>query len=255
MESSITTREEVLKKRNNLLENLLTEPQTKAQLIENTGRSRSTIDRGIKSLQEQGCVQYKNGRYHITQTGKISHKEYTRHRQVLQGIEEANEILKELPSQPTISTQFIKNINVNVADPKAPGIVLKESYGLVREADQLFRLAPVIMPAFSKNLLETVKKSETSIEVVIEADVLDTVEKEDDSEVSTIIAHPNTTFHKFDGELPFSLWITKGDQDYVGINMYNQDGLLGVLINKSEEAVSWGISTFENYRKQSTHYD
>lgn len=255
MVSPETGREDVLKKRHILLELLLSKPQTKAELISNTEQSRSTIDRGIKSLQEQGCVLYKDGKYFITQIGNLSYKEYRRHRQVLQGIETASDVLEGFPSEIEFPLEFVNGVDVYEVNPKAPALALKESHRLAKEADKLVALKTTAMPALSVNLLETVSEHETSVEIVVESSVLELVVEEDDSAFLSLIHHPNSTIYQYDGELPLPIWVTKSDQNHVGVTMYNPDGFLGVMINGSEKAVSWGLSIYEDFRVQSNQYD
>ncbi|WP_416838790.1 helix-turn-helix transcriptional regulator [Haloferax sp. DFSO52] len=60
-----------LNRRALILQSLLDDPKTKRELVDEVGISRSTIDRGVRELENLGLIEYETGNYRLTQVGQF----------------------------------------------------------------------------------------------------------------------------------------------------------------------------------------
>jgi len=237
-----------LHKRHDILSALVSEPRTKPELVDALDASRSTVDRAIRSLENVGCIERQNSVYQPTQVGHIAFSEYDRYAKTMDGIARASDVLNAARPEARIDPAFLNGVTVQTADPHAPESALEDSIEVLKTADRLIGLAPVVLSLYTETLTTLVTEHNLDVELVLYEDTLDSLLRyyQDEISKSNLLSHIN--FHVTDQDLPYALWIMDHEEHpQAGITIHENGGVRGVLMNDSPEALQWAHDTYDQY--------
>jgi len=241
-----------LRKRNRILKALSDSSQTKSELTNQTGVSRSTIERAIRSLQELGCIRKQNRKYHLTTAGKLALDTYQDYVEATNDLTELHEVINELPDNISINPEFISGASKNIADPQVPETALRESNELLHSATKLTGLAPLSLPSYPDLLQSKIQENGLDVELIIEQDILESLHQVRGESFADFVEHENTNLFTTSDSLPCAIWIMETPEgDYAGITVYNQGSVQAVLINDSNDAIEWARSIYDEYQQNS----
>lgn len=108
----------LLEKRGELLSVLVSEPHHKPELVETTGDSRSTINRGIAALNDRGWVRKGPGGHRCTDLGRSVWSEYRSYVADLQSILDAREVLLAIPPRCEIPWEAVVGARCERCEPR-----------------------------------------------------------------------------------------------------------------------------------------
>ncbi|QKY19664.1 HTH domain-containing protein [Halolamina sp. CBA1230] len=250
VEADITAHQ-ILSKRQQVLEQLLNEPQTKPELVEALPCSRSTVDRAIEELQEIGCVERtapNSSLYRGTTLGELmlqTHQEYLGR---LQQYEEARPILTELPDDAPIGEDIIRDADV-YRSVKSPDIAFRPGQRLMQDATKMVGTAPVVYREFFEEYIDRLNQGSFEFEVIIESEVLELIEQEYSDEFDALTNFDAVTVYRTYESFPYGLWVMdRPDSDTAGITFYNEGGVPGAIVNDSDDAVEWAAEQYAQYK-------
>lgn len=244
----------VLSKRSDILQAVADEPLTKPQLIDIVDVSRSTIDRGIKSLESVDCVENRDGHYIATTKGEFSLEEYLRYKRNTNSIDEGGDILNYLDSDVEMSKNFLRNMTVHSRNPHVPDAVLEYSNELLQSATRLTGLAPVALTSYPNLINNEIEERGMSVELVMEDSVLNSLQDIKADVLSDLCADENVDLYIYEDSLPYAMWIMQHDDgETAGITVYDNGAVQGILSNDSPEAVDWAKDVCMEYRDQSIY--
>ncbi|MFC4359266.1 helix-turn-helix transcriptional regulator [Halobium salinum] len=242
-----------LHKRHKVLTALATTPQTKPQLIETVGLSRSTIDRAINTLEEIGCIERHRGDYQLTQIGRVSLTEHERYKETMDGAVRARDFLNALPDDAHIDPVFFNGVTVQAAAPHAPESALEASITQLETTDRLVGLAPVILSLYTDVLTSLVRDHGLQSEILLQESTLDSLREYYQDQFSAMDMTDHFDFYVTDQELPYALWIMERDKHpLAGITVHENGGVRGVLTNDSTDAVRWAREEYTQYLDHAT---
>lgn len=242
-----------LRKRNRVLKALSDSSQTKSELTNQTGVSRSTIERAIRSLQELGCIKKQSGKYHLTTAGKLALDTYQDYVEATDDLTELHEAINELPDNISVNHEFIRGASKSIADPQVPETALRESNKLLHSATKLTGLAPLSLPSYPDLLQSKIQENGLEVELIIEQNVLESLHEVRGDTFTDFVEHGNANLFSTNDSLPCAIWIMETPEgDYAGITIYNQGGVQAVLINNSETAIQWARNVYDEYRENAT---
>ncbi|WP_042662641.1 MULTISPECIES: winged helix-turn-helix domain-containing protein [unclassified Haloferax] len=243
-----------MQKRHDILVALATEPQTKPELVESVGPSRSTVDRAVHALQEIRCVTRCDGDYCLTPVGRIALAEHERYVETMDGIASATDVLNALPNDVRIAPEFLSGADVRVASAHAPESALQPSLSRLDAPGRLVGFAPVVLSLYTDTLTDLVTEHDIDVEIVLRRGTLDSLleyyrDRFDDAAVAG-----HFEFHVSDRPVPYALWIKEREESPVaGITVHEHGGVRGVLMNDEPRAVEWARDTYEHYREEARH--
>lgn len=244
---------DTLRKRNQVLQTLIDNPQTKSELTESVSTSHSTVERAIRSLQELGCIELQNEQYHVTLTGKLSLNVYQDYVNTTDDLAEIHKVIDSLPETISLDREFINGASKHIADPKVPETALSKSNKLLNSATKLTGLAPLSLPSYPDLIQSEIQENNLEVELVVERDVLDSLYEVRGESFANFIANNNTSIFSTDEPIPCAIWIMETPEgEHAGITVYNQSSVQAVLINDREEAVEWARETYEKHRENSS---
>jgi len=246
---------ETLSKRSDILQAVADEPLTKPQLIDIVDVSRSTIDRGIKSLESVDCVENRGGDYTATTKGEFALDEYLRYKKNTNSIDEGGDILNYLGNDVEMSKNFLRNMTVHSRNPHVPDAVLEYSNELLQSATRLTGLAPVALTSYPNLINNEIEERGMSVELVMEDSVLNSLQDLKGDVLSDLCADEDVDLYIYENSLPYAMWIMQHDDgETAGITVYHNGAVQGILSNDSPEAVDWAKDVCMEYRDQSIYF-
>lgn len=241
----------ILHKRSDLLQAVVDEPAGKPELVDTVGVSRSTVNRGIRSLESVDCVESKNGQYTATKKGELALAEYRKYEAQTDTIDDSGDVLNFLPKDATISDDFLRNITVSSRDPNVPDAVLESSYDLLESTSRMIGLAPIALTTYPDLIKDGIENRSLSVELVIEDTVFDSLWNVNEDLISKLNGDDNVTLYISEDSLPYSLWVMEHEAGVTaGITVHGDGAVQGILTNDSPAAVEWAREMYNDYREQ-----
>lgn len=240
--------------RSDVLECLLEEPRDTRSLVDKLDISRSTVNRSVRDLEQLDLIEYRDGQYHITLSGRLAFHEFWNYVQCLGSIIAAQEVLNNLASDCDIDARAVVEAEVVVPEPAAAYIPGERIEELVRHADRWKGLAYAqshsgVIDLVHKQIME----EEMTIDVVFRTELWEYAQSAYQEKLDTW--RDTGRFQAFTVDsLPFGLQIIEtGIKKHVCILAYNQDDQLqGLIVTESEPTVEWAEETYQKYRELAT---
>jgi len=244
---------DTLRKRTEILRTLFNNPQTISDLTEKVNASRSTVDRAIKNLKELGGVEFQDGEYHVTTTGKLSLQTYEDYVETTDDLADIHQIVNNISSDLSIDRDFIKGASKHLANPQVPETALREANELLKSATKLTGLAPLSLPSYPDLLEEEMQENDLEVEIIVEQNVLKSLHEVRGESFENFVAYDNVSIYTTERLLPCAVWIMETPEgEHAGITVYNQGSVQGVIINEKKAAVQWAREIYENYLESSS---
>lgn len=243
------TLQTLLSNREEILEVLLNSSYTRRDLLERVEYSESTLDRGLRSLEDASLVTYVDGTWQITQVGRCAYRQYNDYSQGLTYLAKAAPLLRSLPVDNPISKRFLIGAETIEADTVMPNAALSRISASIKKANNVRVVVPKLLIASINQFYDTVANDESSeLELFFTTEAFERLKETNTRGIKEKIQ--NQCVSLYHGVIPFSfgLWIA-GDEE-VGLIVYTERGVRGLLINDTDEALSWAVSQFEQVIEQ-----
>lgn len=247
---------DVLAKRHDFLEELADRPRTKPGLVEATGTSRSTVDRAIDALEDQGLVRRRDGGYRLTFTGRRALTAFEDYRTRLDALDAARDVLGSLPADAAVDPDALVGATVRES-PRYPNDVgFQDVPDLLERGDRLRVVGPALPPRYVEDVRRAVVENDLAVEFVVTPTVVEMVDRMPCDDLLAVVDDDRVTFYRLDDAVPFALWIVAAaDGTTSGIVAYSDTGVTGVVRNDTDAMTEWATGTFEDYRDRATEGD
>ena len=184
-----------------------------------------------------------------TTTGCLAVEEFEYYQTKTRSIQETREFLNYLPDDTPLDTDLLTSATITLAEDHAPDQALHPSIDLFEDATALKGLAPVVLTFYPDLIEEQLRQNDLTVEIIAETTVLETLPKLASSQVDPLLDHDAVSLFEANSSLPYALWLMETPNgDYAGITAYDSGGVVGVLINDSEQAIRWARAQYDSYR-------
>lgn len=245
---------DVVAKRRELLAALST-PKTKPELVETLASSRSTVDRAIRSLEDQQLVEQNGSRYTTTFAGEEALAAYEYFLDRLDALLRAQPVLDDLKGRVDVDPKILHGADVVEATRAIPGKPLDDTIPLFEGAETFKGTGPAVVPRYIDVLL-TMADEGASVELVVTESVLDALQTEYADRFESMTAA--TSFSLYVTAEPMSTGIWSAEQPSTtvsGLIVYGHTGVSGVVNNDSEAMNEWANARYESYRDGAQRFD
>lgn len=234
-------------RRSDLLD-LLEPPLDKRDLVDQLGRSRSTIDRTMRELELLGVVEYVPEGFVPTEIGATLAREYESFVERLDGILAAADLLSELDPAVEFDSALLADAEIvaqKPVAPHAPGTHLSE---LIETADRLACVTCAHSHPRAMEIIHSLAMDGVEMTFVFPAALLEHVRSTVPDRFSQLLELPNYETYVVD-ETPYGLFLLEnGDEIRVCLLIYSTDNeMKGVISNTTEGAVEWGQRLYRTY--------
>jgi predicted transcriptional regulator len=239
---------DVLLKRYECLQALSEYPQTKPEIVESLNIPRSTLDNIIRDLEQSDLAKYHNGKWQLTLLGQILLNEHTRYVEQLEVLTDASSVLNELPQDTPVDRRFLVDVDVHVATTPVPDEVMQVFLDAVRSASYVRGVTPLAMAGHADSFYHAATQgSNARSDIILPLETFERLQALDPDSTNRVLEDENITLYHADIPFTFSLWIT--DDDHAGIIVYADQGVQGILINNTNDALNWATSQYNRIRK------
>jgi predicted transcriptional regulator len=240
-------------KRAEFLTALSSGPIPKRRLGDELGVSRSTVYKAVRELHEHELVERTEKGLALTLAGRILESEYGAFRTVAEDVRRTRELLSILPAESEISTALIEDATVVFAERHAPNHPLRYFEELVENADRVHGISPVALQQYVELFHDRATTDGMTAELVLERPVVEYLITDYGEQLDEALASKHVSVWESDDTLPFGLIVGEGDDDSVGVVVYDDRGeLRGFVTNDTPAAVAWGKDVFETYCERAT---
>jgi predicted transcriptional regulator len=236
---------EVLAGRHRLLARLARAPADKPTLVDDLPVARSTVDRGVRDLEEVGCVERADGGFRASAAGRAALAAFEEYADATDGVAAATPVLEHLPADVCLPRALLVGVEVRVADDHAPERVSAPVIAAVRQADVVRATVPVVYGRYLDHTIVAVENG-ADVETVVARPVVESARALDPESVEELNASDRYAAFVTDRDLPYAVtYVERGDERVVGVTVYESGAPRGVLLNDTPAAVAWGR---EQYR-------
>lgn len=241
---------EVLARRHRLLARLAEGRADKPTLVGDLPVARSTVDRGIRDLEEVGCVERVDGEFRVSAAGRAALDAFDRYADATAGIAEAACLLTHLPPDVSLPPRMLADADVHVADDHAPERVIAPVSSAARDAERVRATAPVLYSRYLDSLVGVVE-SGVEFEAVVARAVVESARDLDPEKVERLERSDHYDSYITDADLPYAVMITESTAEpTVALVVYDGGAPRGVLMNDTDAAVEWAQEHYRTVRAE-----
>lgn len=240
---------DVVSQRHDFLEALSQQSLTKPCLVDATRTSRSTVDRAIDALQEEGLVARDGGEYRLTFTGRYALAEFVAYRSRLHALERAHDVLGILPPDADLDPAALEGATVRESPHYPNDIAFQDVIELVRHGGLMRAVGPALPPRHIDDVADCVREDGLELEFVITPTVVDMIDSAPCDELRALANHDAVSLSLLEERVPYALWIVEStDGTDSGLVVYTDTGVKGMVRNDTEAMTEWARDAFREYR-------
>ncbi|WP_276271221.1 helix-turn-helix transcriptional regulator [Haloarcula litorea] len=239
---------DIVRKRSDVLDSLAAGPADKPALVDRVGVSRSTVDRAVDSLVEAGLIRRRDGRYHVTEQGRLALTTYEEYVERTDALAAAGPVLAGLPGDVSVDRRLVETGTVRIAEPHAPESAITEAVRELEAAQELFVFSPVVKSNYVRPVYEEVAERGLEATLVLEGGATESLASlaEVTGVVESLLAADSFSLYRTERDLPFMLYLMRGaESDAVGITVHEDGGIVGSVTSRDPDAVAWGRELFD----------
>lgn len=235
-----------INRRRACLQAIVAEPQEKRELVETLSTPRSTLDAIVRELEQADLVAYRNGVWRATVAGRAAAAVYTDCIESLESIHAAGTLLSTLEGSPPPAA-VIDGAKTFMATDPVPDAVLVEFLDRIAAADRIRGVAPRALSGYTGQVFTRAVKTGSTLEFVLAERVLSQLSQIDPETVANRLDHEALSVYTVPVSIEFGFWIADSPE-HLGIIVYADRGIKGILVNDSDDAISWAQTQYDSIR-------
>jgi len=223
-------------------------PSTKLELLPQVEFSRSTLDRVMRDLETAGLVVYTGGRWHLTVYGRCAFALHQRYRDQLEGLREAASLV-DMPSEDTpFDCSLLIDADVHFSAGTIQGDVMQVLLDAARDATRFRLFTPRVLAPYVESFYENaLVGDDSSVELVVPVSLFGELRTHFPHLIHEAVTDSPISFYTAEVPDSFGLWIA--DHDHVGVLVFGEDGVRGILVNDSDAALRWAEEQYEQLKQ------
>lgn len=242
---------ETVVKRAAFLDRLAAGPITKRDLRDELEVSRSTVYKAVRELEDAGIVEQTGDRCRLTLYGRLLVEQYHLFAETVGDVERHEPLLGALPPDCPMITDVLVGAEYVLAERHAPNRPIGRVEELVRRADSVAAMTPVVIPQYIDLYYEQVVEHGTTADIVLESPVVEHLRSDHGDKFAEAIETGRLAVWETGEALPFGLVVSV---DEVLVVVYTEGGeLAGLIVNDTDAALDWGREVFHRFRARADH--
>lgn len=239
---------DVLLKRGECLSALVNRPRPKPELVEALDIPRSTLDDVVRDLERANLAEYCDGQWQPTLLGQYTLNHHTRYKEGLKSLTDATPVIKKLPQDTPIGRRFLIGAEVHVPTASVPDAIMQILFKNIESATHVRGITPLAMAGYADSFYQAATTgSNAQLEVVLPLETFDQLRTLQPDSTNKAMANDDIALYHANVPAAFSLWIA--DDDHAGVIVYADQGVQGILINETDDALNWAADQYDRIRK------
>ena len=245
----------IVGKRQSFLESVQKNPKGKCELETDLDVSRSTVDRGIRELENAGLITSTNNTYRLTLAGRTALTAVQQYHRRLQEIDTGRNLLSTLPSDIDIADVFLDGASFAQASPEIPDRIIRHLFESIESANVFRGVSPVALAGYLDEFYTMTTVNGTIVKHVVDEDVVETLLAAPELRSGFIeqARHNRVNLLSCDVSFSYGLWIV--DDTEAGVVFYSDTGVRGIIMNDSDTAIQWAHNQWESVMTDATPID
>lgn len=218
----------------------LSEPRTKPEVVAESGRARSTVDRAILELEEADLACREGSTYRRTRTGAMLLAEREDYRDRLDVYYEARPFVDGLEPDDPIDPALLRNADVDVGTETMPEKGVKRNIEIVKEATRVWGVVPRMYDIYTTLYTRRVLEEGMEVRAIYDPETFEVAAEEYDGDFADLTDTGNVEVFVSEGVPSYGISVTDTpDGRVVQGEVDPPDGPRVGLTNDSEAAVAW----------------
>jgi len=238
-------------KRWDCLQALIDEPQEKRALVETLSMPRSTLDTVVRELEQAELVTYRDGVWQPTITGQATAEVYADCTDSLRSIHAAGALLSPLTEQPALPTAVLDGAESYPAAEPVPDAVLTEFLDRIAAADRIRGVAPRALSGYTDRVFRAAADNDTALEMTMADSVFAQLSALDPETIADRLQGELLSLYRAPVDVEFGFWVGD-DPDHMGLMIYADRGVHGIIVNDDPDAVAWATEQYESIHEAAT---
>lgn len=236
-----------------LLASLADRGRTKSELVEALDVSRSTVDRAVRSLEENGLLSRDGSHVSLTPFGRIAFDGYTSFRDGLQSLDRARPMLSASGNgTPSIPFAFFADADVVAASRGSPHRPVVAFEQFLEDVESIESIVTGILPEYVRSYNEQALGGDLEAELVVEASVLDDLIATYWEPIEEAVETGRLRIYETEESPAASVKVAEGETTEAALLVYGPQGISGFVRTTSPEGIAWARSILEEVRANAT---
>ncbi|GGN23981.1 helix-turn-helix transcriptional regulator [Halarchaeum nitratireducens] len=236
-----------LQTRHDMLTTLCTNSHTKADLEDILDTSRSTVNRGIRTLQDVNLVTRNDGCWQATPLGHYIARTRTQYLDQLSTFEAAAPLFEQFDQGDLPPDEFFRGATVYRTETLTPSKVMAQFIDHATDGHTLRFATPSDVLGHTRELYDQLRERDGyDFELIVPKSLFEPA-MEVFPEFTRSLVHDDATGF-YQGEVPFSFAVWIVDDACAGVLMFTDYGIAGLLVSTTSQAVAWANDQYQSVK-------
>jgi len=238
----------LIARRERLLAALYESPHAKCDLVRSLDVSRSTVDRAVRRLENEGIVERRASGYGLTLVGRLVYEEYRTFTERTTGLLDAAPVLEALPADTPLDPAALFGATVTAAERATPYRPGDRHLELMEDAERARLLSTAVGPRYVEAIRAAVVERDTPVQLGVTTAVQERLVTEYADSLGDALSSGKLDLRELDDTPRFSLGLFDRQSGTVfGALIYDDDAPRAYVDNDTAPAVEYGKERFERY--------
>lgn len=238
----------VLLKRYECMEALVNQPQTKPKLVDTVDMPRSTLDDVVRELEQANLVEYRDGHWHPTHSGRLACHAHRDYLDQLNSLGDVSSVLDSTNTDEDISWAFIDDVNTYENHSSIQDAVMTKLLDFAEVATEIRVVTPNVVAGYADQFYQSgTSGQDATFEMIIPPEIHTWFQSMHPSVAADILNDPNVDI--LQAPIPFSFGLSIFDHNRAGVTIFTEKGIAGLLINDTNDALAWAEEQYERVKQ------
>lgn len=238
----------ILRKRYECLNVLVNQPQAKPELVDTLETPRSTLDDIVRELEQADFVEYRDGDWYPTQAGRLACRAHRDYLDQLDSLGDISSVLDSMDTDEEISWAFIDGATTYETHSGVQDAVMTTLLDFVEEATNVRVVTPNVVAGYADRFYESgISGRNAKYEMIIPPEVHTWFHSTHPSISTDVLNDPDVDILR--ASIPFSYGLSIFDDERVGVTIFTDNGIAGLLVNDTDDALEWAENQYERVKQ------
>jgi tetratricopeptide (TPR) repeat protein/predicted transcriptional regulator/ABC-type cobalamin/Fe3+-siderophores transport system ATPase subunit len=229
----------VVGKRGDLLERLTTTAADKRDLVAEFDYSRSTIDRSIRALADEGLVTCEDGEYEATAAGAIAVRAYQQFVGLAKDIDDARKLLTQLSAEEPLEPMLFDGADVTLAAEHPRVELFAPIERRLREADAISAILPALADSSHLEICRQRAATGAQVELVVSPTLYETLQTQRARTLRQLGEVDACTCHVADPPPCGLIFTERAGEATATVVLFDGGQVVGTITNDTRHVLAW----------------